>query len=516
MRKRLNQGGAPRCHAPWQELVVDSSGDVAPCCYWAAYDNDNPRVGNLNEQTFDEIWNGAPMQALRGAMARGDLEAAGCSKCLAVAQGMALELVSDPSAREEHPPQTAYAQNLALLESEIATGATVLAAKPTVVSLTPSHHCNLRCIHCYQESTRAIGLAREQAYAEFRNLVPSLARLVAGGGEPFALQFWRRFLRDFDPSTNPYLEFAVTTNASCITGETVEQLRKFASLRLNVSMDGGSPAVFERVRVNADFEVVRDGIRRLRSVAREKAPETDSFCGLSMCVMKSTIHDTANLIRFAAAEGLTWSLSPVIGAPVDESLVSFNRPRTEMSGWRTALRNAREAITEWMPAVLETSAGGFTDDDRAHWWHFVDVIEARIPWKLAEQRESAVTLELPAAVVDEAHDLFGPALMAFLYPHPVTHRGRPTYYAPLEGRTARVWVPPGEYSVELATRWHMPRCEHNLAVRVPPVSHAKARVSETRALRRSIRRHLDRSRGGRRTVAAWRQIRSLLAEHLRR
>ena len=89
---------APRCHIPWQQMVIDASGTVNPCCYCSAYGNLNPACGDLNETPLLEIWNGPVFQNLRRNMARGDLAAAGCANCLALRQGNVMGLQFDPDA----------------------------------------------------------------------------------------------------------------------------------------------------------------------------------------------------------------------------------------------------------------------------------------------------------------------------------------------------------------------------------------------------------------------------------
>jgi hypothetical protein len=56
----MTEALVPRCHIPWQQMVIDSTGAVAPCCYWGAYNNTNPPVGKPQD-----------------ANARGDLERRG-------------------------------------------------------------------------------------------------------------------------------------------------------------------------------------------------------------------------------------------------------------------------------------------------------------------------------------------------------------------------------------------------------------------------------------------------------
>jgi hypothetical protein len=69
-----------------------------------------------------------------------------------------------------------------VLKDEIVRGATVLEAKPTIISYTPSHRCNIPCTHCYQESTRDAEIKRADAAEEIERLAPHLVKLIAGRG----------------------------------------------------------------------------------------------------------------------------------------------------------------------------------------------------------------------------------------------------------------------------------------------------------------------------------------------
>ena len=46
------------CRHPWQWAMITADGAMRPCCYGAD-------VGNVTEQGFEAVWNGAAMQALR-------------------------------------------------------------------------------------------------------------------------------------------------------------------------------------------------------------------------------------------------------------------------------------------------------------------------------------------------------------------------------------------------------------------------------------------------------------------
>jgi|SRR5580658_2083088 MoaA/NifB/PqqE/SkfB family radical SAM enzyme len=53
------------CRAPWEWALVSTDGDVRPCCFAPG------TLGNLNQASFDEIWNGKEMQRLRGDLLAG-------------------------------------------------------------------------------------------------------------------------------------------------------------------------------------------------------------------------------------------------------------------------------------------------------------------------------------------------------------------------------------------------------------------------------------------------------------
>ena len=53
------------CYIPWYSCIISTDGDVYPCCYHTIR---GTKVGNAFQTPFGEIWNGAAMQAFRGAL----------------------------------------------------------------------------------------------------------------------------------------------------------------------------------------------------------------------------------------------------------------------------------------------------------------------------------------------------------------------------------------------------------------------------------------------------------------
>lgn len=439
----------PRCHMPWQQMVIDSSGYVAPCCYWGAVDNpDGASLGNFNTQTIEEIWNGPGYRKLRAGMAKGDLAAAGCEGCQAIRQGMALGFEYDPASGNEPGEPSAYAQNVAVLKREIAAGATVLDAKPTIVSYTPSHKCNIRCTHCYQDSTRTAAISRTKADADVEALAPFLVRLVAGGGEPFLLPIWRRFVTDFDLSTNPYLAFSASTNATILTPEIESGLKRFKKLVINISIDG-TGETYERVRVGANWASVRENVRRLRSIAAS-AEDTASAVGVSMCVMKSSILDLPNFVRYATDDRLSFGIWPVTQLPPAESLRHFDNAALEVDGWADAIDEAeRLTHTLYLPEAAKWRNAPAADaSEHTFWKTNFQLLRDAIPFDLPRVPATRREVRLPEPLVAQFPDLASKA-GARVYIFQLGRTAMPFAHGHAAGGTLEVALPPGAYCLNV-------------------------------------------------------------------
>ena len=72
-----------RCAYPWQQMIIDLTGEVVPCCFWSGYGNSGKPLGNTNVDSIDEIWHGEKYRALRAKMASGDLRDHPCGNCMA-------------------------------------------------------------------------------------------------------------------------------------------------------------------------------------------------------------------------------------------------------------------------------------------------------------------------------------------------------------------------------------------------------------------------------------------------
>lgn len=76
-----------QCAYPWQQMNIDLTGEVSPCCFWGGYGNTGKPLGNTNAASLDEIWNGDGYRRLRLNLVNGDTEGTPCHECLAYQWG---------------------------------------------------------------------------------------------------------------------------------------------------------------------------------------------------------------------------------------------------------------------------------------------------------------------------------------------------------------------------------------------------------------------------------------------
>jgi radical SAM protein with 4Fe4S-binding SPASM domain len=67
------------CPYPWTSLSISSTGDVVACCRDLQH---KTTLGNMLEQSLDEVWNGAPMRKMRKALINKKPQAIkACAEC---------------------------------------------------------------------------------------------------------------------------------------------------------------------------------------------------------------------------------------------------------------------------------------------------------------------------------------------------------------------------------------------------------------------------------------------------
>jgi MoaA/NifB/PqqE/SkfB family radical SAM enzyme len=137
---------------------------------------------------------------------------------------------------------------------------------PLYVAWQITNECNLACLHCIEESGPGKAfkdeLSSEEAFAVIDQLVEGEVPYVSfSGGEPMVRP---DFFEMVERITKGGVGLKIETNGHYLTKENCKRLKSLGVKAVQVSLDGGTPASFNKMRVHGRFESALEGIANLK------------------------------------------------------------------------------------------------------------------------------------------------------------------------------------------------------------------------------------------------------------
>ncbi|MGI8936839.1 MAG: twitch domain-containing radical SAM protein [Iamia sp.] len=337
LRRDARRGSDRRrsaCNAPFSSMYLDQHGSVRACCQ-----NVEHPLGNVQESTLREIWEGAQAASLRQAMVDHDLDH-GCGFCKwQVAEGnegLVFARTFDHLKPESSAPEW-----------------------PRQLELSMSNACNLQCEMCNGDWSSSIRTHREgkpplpQVYddAFFEQLLPFLEQVEVVkilGGEPF---LGRESLRVMEMliESGSTAEVHVTTNGTQWSPR-IQRILERLPMVIILSLDGVDAPTYEAIRIGADFNVVLENLDRFRSYADDHGTSVN----LAHCLMSSNWAQFPDFLRFAEERSLRAYVNTVT---YPNSLSLFHQPPSVL---RTII-DAYEAVDEELSGALSLNRALWKD-----------------------------------------------------------------------------------------------------------------------------------------------------------
>ena len=299
------------CDAPFRKFETLVDGSVAPCCsIWT-----QKRLGKLDNQSFEDIWNGADAQEMRASILDGSFRHCHKQRCTYITEDTLPErdAVDDPALREI-----------------IDEGRTALATKPNWLFLAHDWTCNLACPSCRGEllganeaQERRFEMIERQIFHPILNSREEVLISASGQGDPWSSQHYRSLLRYMaDHELNARLD--LHTNALLMTEQKWQQfagLEKYSPL-INVSIDSCTPWVYEIVRRPGKWEKLEPN---LRFIARKRAEGIFREFRLNATVQLDNYHEMPEMMDFAHRIGADKMLLYMIQNTGGHLARDFNR-----------------------------------------------------------------------------------------------------------------------------------------------------------------------------------------------
>lgn len=131
------------------------------------------------------------------------------------------------------------------------------------VIIETSAICNLRCKMCptlsYQNS---FGVMKDKVFNKIIDDIQHVELIaLEGWGEPF---LDKKIIKRIKKSNTKAKIVGITSNATLINDKIISKLKDSGLDKLNISIDGGSKEVYEKIRIGADFDKVFNNIKKIK------------------------------------------------------------------------------------------------------------------------------------------------------------------------------------------------------------------------------------------------------------
>ena len=252
------------CKHPWSHFEVNNpNGDVTMCC------NNDTVLGNVNQETVEQVWNGERFQSVRKRM-RDEGALSMCPHTCPVLQGgKKYENLDWFTELTENSDQR---KNAVLNEEEYTAGQTILGSIPRWFRFTYSYACNLDCYHCYQREDAKMRVKLPDNFMkEVKEYATKTQVIFPFGGEPFFFRPVVQMLEQHD--ANLETRFHFITNATLLTDRIYDTIERLPISSIGASLDAATEESFMQLRVrgrNANWETVLSNLKRLQGLKQRK------------------------------------------------------------------------------------------------------------------------------------------------------------------------------------------------------------------------------------------------------
>ncbi|SDB15002.1 radical SAM additional 4Fe4S-binding SPASM domain-containing protein [Pseudobutyrivibrio sp. YE44] len=155
--------------------------------------------------------------------------------------------------------------------------------------------CNLKCLHCYQESHTPIQLEYDQLLSilnQYRQLLKKLdvkGHINLTGGEPLCSPHFYKLLEEFKKDSDLY-SFSILTNGTLITPEVAEKISSYNPEYVQVSLEGGK-RTNDYIRGKGVYKKVGKAIDSLKKFG--------IFVSISFTATKINCKEFPKVVKFA-------------------------------------------------------------------------------------------------------------------------------------------------------------------------------------------------------------------------
>jgi radical SAM protein with 4Fe4S-binding SPASM domain len=270
------------CYAPSIAMYFNIYGDVLACCQ-----NTKDILGNINNNTLDEIWNSANRKELQNQINNYSMPE-GCKSCH---NSINSTQPYQTLARIYDMPTLFFGKNLTY---------------PIDLTFEISNICNLECIMCNAEYSSTIRKNRDKLsdlpnfypHDFFEQLKPYLinAKIFRfQGGEPFLINLYLDII-EYICKYNRNCKIYIQTNGT-IYNNRVAKILSNKNISLSISIDSLKEDIYRIIRKNANLSRV---LQNIEKYANHLVGNKNKI-NINICIMKNNWKEIPSFFEFCHA-----------------------------------------------------------------------------------------------------------------------------------------------------------------------------------------------------------------------
>lgn len=259
------------CILPWIHFYANPDGNVLPCCIG---DHNTP-LGNVQENTIDEIWNNERYKSMRLKMLSGKR----CEECKSCYQA---EDAGVNSFRQSVNRDYSKYLDFAIETNE---DGSLDSMKLKYLDIRWSNICNFKCRSCsstYSSSWAtedvkngqnkkiyifAGGNNNDTLYEQLKPYLSEIEEIYFAGGEPLLMDKHYEILQHLIDSNNTKIKIRYNSNISSLTYKNISVIdlwKNFSNVHLNISLDSWEQRA-EYIREGTNWKIIKDNILKIKN-----------------------------------------------------------------------------------------------------------------------------------------------------------------------------------------------------------------------------------------------------------
>lgn len=282
------------CSAPFTQLFIYPTGDVFVCCEGAGH------VGNLKENTLDELWNGPVIQKLRQEFLSGEPKQ--CKKN-----------ISCRGCNRYYDEQLIYG-DFKVIQTE----------PPKALEVMLNGKCNIDCVMC-EVKTKVSSAPKIKGYQTeiVEKVYPHLKQVAIKSGEPMVQKETFNMIDEVS-KVNPDCVWRFTTNGQYQFNESLKsRLNKIKIDQITFSVDSIDKKTFEDIRVKGSLDRLLKTMDGFVKWDKEKPQDFSIEFAVNITLQKQNWQSVPETFLHFHKKKLTPYLI-FVEKPLEHSLLSLN------------------------------------------------------------------------------------------------------------------------------------------------------------------------------------------------